>query len=182
MAIRSSIADTFTLGNPPDGDFRAATGAAAGTTDRGAAIAVEGAVDAAVGGGDGLVVAAANVARLGCSSADYDALSDADVLAGQQTLARAQRELDTRKAWMAKTLAHRSRWELGQAGLAKKQGFLSPEALIQELTGASKVESRKLVGVGQMLAEAEAAEIQAAEAEAAAARRLVDEALNGPVD
>ena len=124
------------------------------------------------------MVAAANVARLGCSSADYDALSDADVLAGQQTLARAQRELDTRKAWMAKTLAHRSRWELGQAGLAKKQGFLSPEALIQELTGTSKVESRKLVGVGQMLAEAEAAEIQAAEAEAEAARRLVDAALD----
>ncbi|WP_066594994.1 HNH endonuclease signature motif containing protein [Cryobacterium arcticum] len=119
---------------------------------------------------------------MGGSSADYDALSDADVLAGQQTLARAQRELDTRKAWMAKTLAQRSRWELGQAGLAKKQGFLSPEALIQELTGASKVESRKLVGVGQMLAEAEAAEIQAAEAEAEAARRLADEAVTGPLD
>ena len=140
--------------------------------------AVGGAAGGAVDGGDGLVVAAARVARLGCSSAEYDALSDADVLVGQQTLARAQRELDTRKAWMAKTLAHRSRWELGQAGLAKKQGFLSPEALIQELTGTSKVESRKLVGVGQMLAEAEAAEIQAAEAEAEAARRLVDAALD----
>ncbi len=128
------------------------------------------------------MAAATSVARLGSTSAEYDALSDADALAGQQTLARAQRELDTRKAWMAKTLAQRSRWELGQAGLAKKQGFLSPEALIQELTGASKVESRKLVGVGQMLAEAEAADLQAAQAEAEAARRLVDEALTGPLD
>ena len=61
--------------------------------------------------GDALVAAAANVARLGACSIDYDALSDAAVLAGQRTLAQAQRELDTRKAWMAKTLAQRSRWE-----------------------------------------------------------------------
>ena len=133
--------------------------------------------------GDALVAAAANVARLGACSVDYDALSDAAVLAGQRTLAQAQRELDTRKAWMAKTLAQRSRWELGQSGLAAQQGFLNPEALIQELTGTSKVESRKLVGVGRMLAEAEEAEaqaaaFQAAEAEAEAARRLLDEALD----
>ena len=186
MAIQSNLADTFTVGNPPDGAFRAGEGAAKGPAEVPAEVPADGGIDgladAAGAGSDGLVVAASNVARLGCSSADYDALSDADLLAGQQTLARAQRELDTRKAWMAKTLAHRSRWELGQAGLAKKQGFLSPEALIQELTGTSKAESRKLVGVGQMLAEAEAAELQAAEAEAEAARRLADEALNGPVD
>jgi hypothetical protein len=54
--------------------------------------------------GDALVDAAENVARLGSCSVDYDALSDAAVLAGQRTLAQAQRELDTRKAWMAKTL------------------------------------------------------------------------------
>ncbi|MEC5183397.1 hypothetical protein RCH12_000852 [Cryobacterium sp. MP_3.1] len=48
--------------------------------------------------GDALVEAAENVARLGSCSVDYDALSDAAVLAGQRTLAQAQRELDTRKA------------------------------------------------------------------------------------
>ncbi|POH61468.1 hypothetical protein C3B59_12560 [Cryobacterium zongtaii] len=129
--------------------------------------------------GDALVDAAVDVARLGSCSVDYDTLSDAEVLAGQQTLARAQRELDTRKAWLAKTLAQRSRWELGQSGLAAQQGFLNPEALIQKLTGTSKVESRKLVGVGRMLAEAEDAAAQAAAAEAEAARRLLDGALNG---
>ncbi|MGY4856606.1 DUF222 domain-containing protein [Cryobacterium sp. AP23] len=117
-------------------------------------------------GDDALVDAAGSVARLGSCSADYDALSDADVLAGQKTLAQAQRELDTRKAWMAKTLAQRSRWELGQSGLAAQQGFLNPEALIQELTGSTKVESRKLVGVGRMLAEAEEAQAQADAADA----------------
>ena len=132
--------------------------------------------------GDALVDAAENVARLGSCSVDYDALSDAAVLAGQRTLARAQRELDTRKAWMAKTLAQRSRWELGQSGLAAQQGFLNPEALIQELTGTSKVESRKLVGVGRMLAEAEEAQAQADAAEAEAARRLLDEALDPAID
>ncbi|TFC58752.1 DUF222 domain-containing protein [Cryobacterium sp. TMB1-7] len=135
--------------------------------------------------GDALVEAAENVARLGSCSVDYDALSDAAVLAGQRTLAQAQRELDTRKAWLAKTLAQRSRWELGQSGLAAQQGFLNPEALIQELTGTSKVESRKLVGVGRMLAEAEDAQAQAAAflaAEDEAARRLSDSALDGALD
>ncbi|WP_104163988.1 HNH endonuclease signature motif containing protein [Cryobacterium sp. N22] len=134
---------------------------------------------------DALVGAALDVARLGSCSTDYDTLSDAAVLAGQRTLAQAQRELDTRKAWMAKTLAQRSRWELGQSGLAAQQGFLNPEALIQELTGTSKVESRKLVGVGRMLAETEDAEAQAAAFRAAedeAARWLLDGALDGALN
>jgi hypothetical protein len=129
-------------------------------------------------GDDALVDAAGEVARLGSCSSDYDALSDAAVLAGQKTLAQAQRELDTRKAWMAKTLSQRSRWELGQSGLAAQQGFLNPEALIQELTGTTKVESRKLVGVGRMLAEAEEAQAQADAAAVEAARLLLDEALD----
>jgi hypothetical protein len=133
-------------------------------------------------GDDALVDAAGEVARLGSCSSDYDALSDAAVLAGQKTLAQAQRELDTRKAWMAKTLAQRSRWELGQSGLAAQQGFLNPEALIQELTGTTKVESRKLVGVGRMLAEAEEAQAQADAAAAEAARVLLDEALDPAAD
>jgi hypothetical protein len=114
--------------------------------------------------GDPLLIAAADAARWGASSADYDALTDADALAGQRSLARLQRELDTHKAWMAKTLAQRSRWELGQSGLAAQQGHLSPESLIQTLTGGTKAESRKLVDVGRMLTEIEEADTQNAEA------------------
>ncbi|PXA67394.1 HNH endonuclease signature motif containing protein [Cryobacterium arcticum] len=136
-----------------------------------------------VAAGSELVAAAGQVARLGRCSTDYDRLSDADALAGQRTLARLQHELDTRKAWMAKTLAQRSRWELGQEGLAKKHGYLSPEDLIQNLTGATKADTRKLVDVGRMLAETEAADAQQAaadaEAEAEAARRLLDQADPG---
>jgi len=83
---------------------------------------------------------------------------------------------------MAKTLAQRSRWELGQSGLAAQQGFLNPEALIQDLTGSTKVESRKLVGVGRMLAEAEEAQARADAADAEAARRLLDEAHDPTLD
>ena len=64
----------------------------------------------------------------------------------------------------------------------RSRASCNPEALIQELTGTSKVESRKLVGVGRMLAEAEEAEAQAAAAEAEAARRLLDEALDPALD
>ncbi|HSP75805.1 MAG TPA: hypothetical protein VLO31_06295, partial [Cryobacterium sp.] len=84
------------------------------------------------------------VARLGSSSADYEALPDASVLAGQQQIAAARRLLDTRSAWMAATIARRSRPELGHSGLAAQQGFLSPEALIQKVTGSSKGDAYKL--------------------------------------
>jgi hypothetical protein len=48
------------------------------------------------------------------------------------------RVLETRAAWMAATIARRSRPEFGHSGLAAQQGFLSPEALIQKWTGSSK--------------------------------------------
>ncbi|TFB91479.1 DUF222 domain-containing protein [Cryobacterium sp. HLT2-28] len=107
--------------------------------------------------------AADAVARLGCSSADYEALTDAAALAGQKDIATARRLLETRAAWMAATIADRSRPELGHSGLAAQQGFLSPEAMIQKVTGASKNEAFKLVAVGTMLAQAEAADRQAAD-------------------
>ncbi|MBC7442589.1 MAG: DUF222 domain-containing protein [Ramlibacter sp.] len=102
--------------------------------------------------------AADAVALLGSSSADYEALPDAAVLAGQKQIAAARRLLDTRSAWMAATIARRSRPELGHSGLAAQQGFLSPEALIQQWTGSSKGDAYKLVAVGTMMADTEAAE------------------------
>ncbi|TFC88004.1 DUF222 domain-containing protein [Cryobacterium sinapicolor] len=102
--------------------------------------------------------AADAVALLGSSSADLAALPDADVLTGQTRIASARRLLDTYSVWMAATIAERSRPELGHSGLAAQQGFLSPEALIQKWTGSSKGDAYKLVAVGTMMADAEAAE------------------------
>ncbi|TFD31192.1 DUF222 domain-containing protein [Cryobacterium cryoconiti] len=117
---------------------------------------------------DDLRTATDAVARLGSSCADYEALADAEVLAGQKQIAAARRLLDTRSAWMAATIAHRSRPELGHSGLAAQQGFLSPEALIQTVTGSTKNDAFKLVAVGTMMADAEAAE------------KLVEAALESP--
>ncbi|TFD26157.1 DUF222 domain-containing protein [Cryobacterium cryoconiti] len=117
---------------------------------------------------DDLRTATDAVARLGSSCADYEALPDAEVLAGQRQIAAARRLLDTRSAWMAATIAHRSRPELGHSGLAAQQGFLSPEALIQTVTGSTKNDAFKLVAVGTMMADAEAAE------------KLVEAAVDAP--
>ena len=108
------------------------------------------------------------VARLGSSCADYEALADTEVLAGQSQIAAARRLLDTRSAWMAATIARRSRPELGHSGLAARQGFLSPEALIQKSTGSTRNDAFKLVAVGTMMADAEAAD------------KLVEAALESP--
>ena len=144
--------------------------------------------------GDGpavsLTAAVQAVEGLGACSTDYDALTDAELLAGQRDLARLRGLVETRSVWMAKALAHRSRPELGQKGLAARQGFTSPDELIQNMTGSTRRDALKLVDVGQMLADAEAAEASKADAEADAALRLLEEGddqndsdtSRGPID
>ncbi|TFC27047.1 hypothetical protein E3O53_09385 [Cryobacterium sp. TMT2-18-3] len=102
--------------------------------------------------------AADAVARLGSSSADLSALPDAEVLAGQKRIVAIRRLVETYAVWMAATIAERSRPEFGHSGLAARQGYLSPEALIQNSTGSSKGDAYKLVAVGTMMADAEAAD------------------------
>ena len=123
---------------------------------------------------DSLVAAVAAVEGLGACSADYDALSDAELLAGQRDLARLRGLVETRSVWLAKTLAHRSRPELGQQGLAARQGFLSPDELIQTLTGSTRADARKLVDVGTD-ARRHRGRAGRRRAEGEAARRLLDE-------
>ncbi|MCI4657411.1 HNH endonuclease signature motif containing protein [Cryobacterium zhongshanensis] len=113
------------------------------------------------------------VAALGRSSADYDALSDEQVLAGHALIADSRRALETRAAWMAATLARRSRPELGGKGLAARKGFRTPEDLLQTISGSSKGDAVKLLGVGRLVAETDAAEKAAREA--AEAQKLLDD-------
>lgn len=128
---------------------------------------------------DALRTAVEAVERLGSCSAEYDALTDTELMAGQRHLARLGELVETRQVWLAKTLAHRSRRELGPQGLAARQGFLSPDELIQKLTGSTRTDARKLVDVGRMLADTEIAAAAAAAAREAARRRDDDEAA-GP--
>jgi hypothetical protein len=127
------------------------------------------------------------VEALGSCSADYDALTDAELLAGQRSLARLAGLVEARQVWLAKAVTHRSRRELGSDGLAARQGFLSPDELVQNLTGSTRKDARKLIEVGRMLAdteaaaaEAEAAGAGAAEAEAEAEADRGDGADDGP--
>jgi hypothetical protein len=104
------------------------------------------------------------VAGLGGSSAGIDALSDEAVLEGQSLIARARRALDTQAVLFAATVARRSRPELGGQGLAARQGFRSPEDLLQHVSCSSKGDAVKLLAVGRLLAETDAAERAAQEA------------------
>ena len=63
---------------------------------------------------ESLAAAVEAVEMLGASSADYDALTDAELIAGQKKLAILRALIETRAVWLAKTLTHRSRRELGQ--------------------------------------------------------------------
>jgi hypothetical protein len=62
--------------------------------------------------------------------------------------------------WIAAAIARRSHHELGYSGLAKRSGFVSPEALIQSVSGGSKAEAVKFVQLGTMLAAVEDAAVE----------------------
>ncbi|TFB83815.1 HNH endonuclease [Cryobacterium algoricola] len=113
------------------------------------------------------------VTGLGGSSAAVDTLSDEAVLEGHSLIAGARRALDTQAAWFAATLARRSRPELGGKGLAARKGFRSPEDLLQSISGSSKGDAVKLLGVGRLVAETDDAEKAAREA--AEAQKLLDD-------
>jgi hypothetical protein len=118
------------------------------------------------------------VTGLGGSSAAVDTLSDEAVLEGHALIAEARRALDTQAAWFAAALARRSRPELGGKGLAARQGYRTPEDLLQTISGSSKGDAAKLLAVGRLLAETDAAEKAAREA--AEAQKLLDE--NPPLE
>jgi hypothetical protein len=79
-------------------------------------------------------------------------LSDAALLAQQRLLSQVSRQVELAAAHLAAEVAHRSRRELGYAGLAQRQGARTPEALIQSVTGASSPTARRLVRVGALVA------------------------------
>ncbi|ANP71062.1 HNH endonuclease signature motif containing protein [Cryobacterium arcticum] len=166
----STIADTFVTGTSPESLVPAVSPTVP-------------AADTPAGTGpDSLVAAAGAVTRFGACSADFDALPDAELLAAQREITRLQALTTTRSVWVAKAVAHRSRPELGQSGLAAQQGFLNPGDLMQELTGASKADARKLADVGRMLADSDAAEAAAARARADADGRADADADAGAGD
>jgi hypothetical protein len=80
-------------------------------------------------------------------------LSDADLMATQRSLAEIRRRVDAWSASVAAEIAHRSRRELGDAGLARRVGARTPELLVQRLAGTSTHEAHTMVRVGVLIAE-----------------------------
>lgn len=79
-------------------------------------------------------------------------LTDAELLAEKTLVAELRRRVDALDAVIAAELAHRSRPELGSAGLAQRHGARTPEKLIQTLTGVSVRDARTQVRVGTLIA------------------------------
>lgn len=79
------------------------------------------------------------------------ALPDDRVMQLQSHLALLRRRVDAAAAMVAGELAHRSRRELGYAGLAQRTGARTAEKLVQSLSGASGTEARSLVRVGGVM-------------------------------
>lgn len=102
-------------------------------------------------------------AALAASSASFaapavDGLSDAELMQAQRSLAEVRRRVDAWSASVAAEIAHRSRNELGDAGLARRVGARSPELLVQKLSGTSAREANAMVRVGVVMSEPSALE------------------------
>ncbi|GAB3808951.1 HNH endonuclease signature motif containing protein [Humibacter antri] len=85
--------------------------------------------------------------------------NDAELLQLQTGVAEATKRLHAISALLAAEIAHRSRRELGHDGLAYRAGFRTPEKLIQQATGTTGADARKLVRVGTQVAQTLAADI-----------------------
>jgi hypothetical protein len=92
--------------------------------------------------------------ELNAAAGAADRLENQTLLESQRVLATARRNLDAAAARLAGETAARSSREAGLAGLAQKEGFRTPEALVRNLTGSTGREAGTLVRVGALLHDA----------------------------
>lgn len=105
------------------------------------------------------VIAATSVlSHATVTAADIAALDEAGLVGLQVAQTGHRRALDAVASLTAGEIAHRSRRELGHAGLAQSKGFRSAEEFIQSVSGTSRGEAGKLVHVGTLMHTATPAE------------------------
>ena len=104
-----------------------------------------------------LLDTATAVTGFGVCAEDFDRLGDEQVVALNQAIAECGRRLGSYKTHAAGQLARRSHRRLGRAGLAARNGFSSPEKMLQDVTKSSGREAAQLVTMGRLLDEADAA-------------------------
>ena len=81
-------------------------------------------------------------------------LDDQALLNAQRRLAQARARLDACASLLAGEVGYRSRRDLGYSGLAQREGFRTPESLVQHTTGSTAREATTLVQVGAMVHQA----------------------------
>jgi hypothetical protein len=86
------------------------------------------------------------------------ALSDDELLASTGLVEEISRRLDVIKARYAAQIARRCRPELGNTGLAAREGHLTAESLLRALTRSSFRDASRRIRVGIVLTESAAAE------------------------
>ncbi|GAB3032079.1 hypothetical protein GCM10027052_06110 [Parafrigoribacterium mesophilum] len=96
----------------------------------------------------------AAVEQLPSELAPVKALDDSALLDAQRRLASARTKLDACASMLAGETGYRSRHDLGLTGLAQREGFRTPEALVQHTTGGSARQATTLVTVGTMIRDA----------------------------
>src|SRR3712207_7632416 len=75
------------------------------------------------------------VARLGATPSAFAPLPKQAWLDAMQAIADLRHCCDTYTAWIAAELARRSTAELGSAGLAQQEGYRTPQAMVESMTG-----------------------------------------------
>ena len=103
-----------------------------------------------------IATTAAAVSAFGASMRDYDALSDDRVLELGVAIAAHERAFGLVKAQHAAQVARRSRREFGHTGLAARNGFASPQKLLQQVTKVTAREAGQLVSLGNAIGVVEA--------------------------
>jgi hypothetical protein len=98
------------------------------------------------------------VARLGDSPAAFAPLPKQDLLEALKAIADLRQCCDTFSSMIAGELNRRSVPELGSAGLAQQEGYRTPQAMVEAVTGVTKGEAVSILEVGKLLAETDAAE------------------------
>jgi hypothetical protein len=94
------------------------------------------------------------VAALPTDLAVVRELDDAALLQAHHRLAAARTTLDACASLLAGETGYRSRRDLGLKGLAQREGFRTPEALVQHTTGSSTRDATTMVTVGTMIRDA----------------------------
>jgi hypothetical protein len=102
-------------------------------------------------------VRAGVISGRGWQGLDVSGLPRQELLVVHRDLSKMRREIDAMLAQSGAEIARRSTRDDGQEGLAKREGFRSPEELVASMSGGTMRDAHQLIEVGQAMAREEQA-------------------------